>query len=57
MFSSLSVCLSVCLLATLCKNVQTVLHELFREGWQWANEQMINFWWIMTLVRRALAEV
>jgi len=21
------------------------LHEIFREGWQWANEQMIRFWW------------
>jgi len=45
------------------------LHEIFREGWQWVNEQMIKFWWrsrthssvggtdIMTLVRRALTEV
>jgi len=40
------------------------LHEIFREGWQWANEQMITFWWqsrsrihITTLVRRALAQV
>ena len=38
------VCLSVCLLATLHKNFQTDLRELFREGWQWANEQMIKFW-------------
>jgi len=51
-------------LATLCKNVQTDLHEIFREGWQWANEQMTKFWWwsaaqihIVTLLRRALAEV
>jgi len=21
------------------------LHEIFREGWQWASEQMITFWW------------
>jgi len=26
--------LSVCLLATLHKNFQTALHEIFREGWQ-----------------------
>jgi len=69
------VCLSVCffcLLATLCKNFQTDLYEIFREGWQWASQQTINFWWrsgsrirmririrfrIATLVRRALAEV
>ena len=44
MFSSLFVCLSVCLLATLRKNFQTDLHEIFREGWQWASEQMIRFW-------------
>jgi len=44
--------------------------KFFRDGWQWANEQMIKFWWrfgsriqtririrIATLVRRALAEV
>jgi len=65
-------CLSVCLLATLRKNFQTDLHVILREGWQWANEQMIKFWWwsrsririrtqirirIAILVRRALAEV
>jgi len=40
------------------------MNEIFREGWQWANEQMITFWWrseswirIATQVRRALAEV
>jgi len=39
------VCLSVCLFATLRKNFQTVLHEIFREGWQqWINEQMVRFW-------------
>jgi len=65
MFASLF----VCLLATLRKNVQTDLHEIFREGWQLANEQMIKFWWpsrsdspdggtdIATLVRHALTEV
>ena len=36
-------CLSVCLLATLCKNFQTDLHESFREGW--AIDQLIKFWW------------
>ena len=45
MFSSLFVCLSVCLLATLSKNLQTDMHELLREGWQWAVEHMIKFWW------------
>jgi len=34
----------VCLLPTLCNNFQMDLHETFREGWQWANEQMIKFW-------------
>jgi len=44
------------------------LHEIFRECWQWADEQMIKFWWpsgswiriqihITTLVRHALVEV
>jgi len=32
------------LLATLRKNFQTNLHDIFREGWQWANEQIIKFW-------------
>jgi len=35
----------VCLLATLHKNLWTDLHEIFRKGWQWANEQMMKFWW------------
>jgi len=39
------VCLSVCLLVTLRKNFQTDLHEIFRQGWRWASEQMITFWW------------
>ena len=38
-------CLSVCLLATSRKNFRTDLHEIFREGWQWADEQTIKFWW------------
>ena len=38
-------CVSVCLLASLCKNFQTHLHEIFREGWQWAIEQMVKFRW------------
>jgi len=61
-------CLSVCLLATLRRNLQTDLQEIFREGWQWANEQkqMIKFSWqsgseirirIATLVKRALTEL
>jgi len=37
--------LSVCLLATLRKNFQKELHEILSEGWQWADEQMIKFWW------------
>jgi len=54
---SLIVCF-ICLLATLRKNFQTDLHEIFREGWQWANEQLIEFWWRSgSRVSRALAEV
>ena len=44
MFSSLFVRLFDCLLATFRKTFLTDLHEIFREGWQWANEQMIEFW-------------
>jgi len=60
------VCMFVCLLATSRKNFWTDLHEIFRQGWQWTNEQTRKFWWrygsrirlqIATLVRRALAEV
>jgi len=40
MFSSLF----VCLLATLRKSIGRDLHEIFREGWRWANEQMVKFW-------------
>ena len=62
-------CLFVCLLAALRKNFRTDLHEIFREGWQWAIEQITKFRWrsptdspnggtdIATLVRRAFAEV
>jgi len=39
------VCLSLCLLATLRKNFPTDLHDIFREGWQWAAEQMVKFRW------------
>jgi len=35
-------CFSVCLLATLRKNVRTDLPEIFSEGWQWTSEQMIT---------------
>jgi len=21
------------------------LHKIFREGWQWTNEQVTKFWW------------
>jgi len=38
MFSSLF----VCLLATFRKNFRTDLHEIFKEDWQWAVEQMVN---------------
>jgi len=37
-------CLSVCLLASLQKNFPADLHEIFRKGRQWANEQKIKFW-------------
>jgi len=39
------VCLFACLLATLHKNFVTDLHEILREGGQWANEQIIKFLW------------
>ena len=35
--------LFVCFLATLRRNSQTDLHEIFREGWQWITEQRLNF--------------
>ena len=34
----------VCPLATLRRNFRKHLHETFRDGWQWANKQMIKFW-------------
>jgi len=37
------VCLFVCLLATLRKNFPSDLHKIFREGWQWINQQAITF--------------
>ena len=36
------VCLSVCLLATLHKNFQTDLHEIFREGWPRAGSGAVS---------------
>jgi len=26
------------------QKLQTDLHIIFKEGWQWASEQMIKFW-------------
>jgi len=37
------VVVSVCLLATLRKNFQMDLHEIFREGWQWPINKLLNF--------------
>ena len=60
------VIVAFCLLATLRKNVETDLHEIFTEGRQRAEEQMIKFWCrygsrinihIATMVGRAVAEV
>jgi len=31
------------LLSTLRKNFQSDLHDIFRKGWQWADEQVIKF--------------
>jgi len=42
MFSSLFICLLVTLRE---KNFQTDLHEIFRKDWEYADEQMIKFWW------------
>ena len=41
--------LSVCLLATFRKNFQMELHEIFRENGQWADKQMIKFWWHLAI--------
>jgi len=40
-------CFSVCLSVSyqLHKNCRPDLHEIFREGWQWATEKTITFWW------------
>jgi len=35
--------LFVCLLAALHKNFQLDLHEILREDWQWASEQIVKF--------------
>ena len=51
LFVCLFICLSVCLLATLRKNFRTDLHDIFREGWKWANEQMINFFLFLVAIR------
>jgi len=55
---------SLCLLASLCKNFWMDLRKIIREGWQWASEQVIKFWWrsgsgicIAALVRRSLVDV
>jgi len=39
-FSSLFVCLSV---SNFAQKIRTDLHEIFRKGSQWANEQVIKF--------------
>jgi len=43
----LFVCLSICLSVSnfVKKHFRTDLHEIFEEGWQWAIEQTIKFWW------------
>jgi len=39
------VCLFVCLsVSNFALKLRRDLHEIFREGWQWANEQRIKFW-------------
>jgi len=46
-------CHGRCVVAVVClfvsdfaqKNFQTDLHEILREGWQWASEQMVKFSW------------
>jgi len=62
-------CLSVCLfVSNFVKKFRTDLHEIYKEGWQWASEQMVKFLWqsgsriwirigIVTLIRHALVEV
>jgi len=36
-------CLSVSNLGK--KNLRTDLHNIYREGWRWASEQMVELWW------------
>jgi len=44
--SAIVLCLSVCLfVSNFAQKLLNGLHEIFREGWQFANEQMIRFWW------------
>jgi len=46
MFSLVFVGLFVCLfVSNFAQNCQTDLDEIFREGWQWAHEQLIKCWW------------
>ena len=43
-FSSLFVCLSVCLsVSDFAQNLRTDLHEILSVGWQRASEQMVKF--------------
>jgi len=35
----------VCLLVFLRKDLRTDLHKIYREGWQRASEQTVEFWW------------
>ena len=37
------VCLSVSNFANKTSNLQTDLHEIFGQGWQWASEEIIKF--------------
>ena len=40
------VCLSVCLsVSNFAQKLPNGFARNFREDWQWANEQMIKFWW------------
>ena len=42
----IAVCLFVCLLVSnFVQKLSNGLHEIFREVWQWANEQIIKFRW------------
>jgi len=36
----------VCLFVSdFAQKLRTDLHDIFGEGWQWANEQTVKFWW------------